>query len=85
MNPERLATMLAEAAETSPCMWYRLHFELTVQKGADVVAATREWIEELSQQTSFLAAEEISELARELDAMSGHCDACCYCRAEPRT
>jgi hypothetical protein len=69
MNPERLATMLAETAETSPCMWRRLHFELTVQKGADVVAAAHEWIKELSQQTSLLDAEQISELARELDAI----------------
>jgi hypothetical protein len=69
MNPERLATMLAEAAETSPRMWRRLHFELTVQKGADVVAATREWIKDLSQRTSFLNAEEISEQAWELNAI----------------
>lgn len=69
MNPQHLAAMLTEAAETSPCMWRRLHFELTVHKGADVVAATREWIKDLSQQTSFLDAEEISEQARELDAI----------------
>jgi hypothetical protein len=69
MNPERLAAMSAEAAETSPCMWRRLHFELTVHKGADVAATTREWIKDLSEQTSFLDAEQISEQAREVDAI----------------
>jgi hypothetical protein len=69
MNPERLAAMSAEAAETSPCMWRRLHFELTAHKGADVAAATREWIKDLSEQTSFLDAEQISEQAREVDAI----------------
>jgi hypothetical protein len=69
MNPERLAAMSAEAAETSPCMWRRLHFELTEHKGADVAATTREWIKDLSEQTSFLDAEQISEQAREVDAI----------------
>jgi hypothetical protein len=69
ISPERLAAMLAEAATMLPCMQRRLYFELYVQKGGNVVTATREWIDEFSRQTSFLDAEQIREVAWELDAI----------------
>jgi len=69
ISPERLAAMLAEAATMLPCMQRRLYFELYVQKGGNVVAATREWIDEFSGQTLFLDAEQIREVAWELDAI----------------
>lgn len=69
IGPERLATLLAEVVMVRPCMLRRLQFELTVQKGENVVAAVREWITDFSEQTSFLDAEQLSELAGELDAI----------------
>lgn len=65
----RLATLLAEAAMTNPSLRRRLHFELSAQKGENVPKVIRRQICELREQTSFLGAEEVDELARELDDM----------------
>ncbi|TPQ26386.1 DUF6880 family protein [Cupriavidus pinatubonensis] len=69
LGPERLAILLAEVAETHPRMWRRLRFELAAPRSDTMVAAMREWISELSAETSFPDQEHISELSRELDAM----------------
>ncbi|MGU7773711.1 DUF6880 family protein [Burkholderia sp. MR1-5-21] len=69
VGPERLATLLAEVAMTNPCMRRRLQFELSAQKDENIVAAVREWISEFGAQTSFLDAEQVGELAEELDGM----------------
>jgi hypothetical protein len=69
IGPERLATLLAEAAMTNPCMRRRLQFELSAQKGENVADALRQWISEFGAQTSFLHAEQVDGLADELDAM----------------
>ena len=69
VGPERLATLLAGAAMTNPCMRRRLQVELSAQKGENVADAVRQWISELRAQTSFLDSEQVGELAEELDAM----------------
>ena len=69
LGAERLATLLAEVAMTNPCMQRRLQFELSAHKNKKMPEAVRRWISELREQTSFLDAEEIDELARELDDM----------------
>jgi hypothetical protein len=66
---ERLATLLAEVAMTNSCMRRRLQFELAAQKGENISAAVHQWIGELGEQTSLLDAEQVGELAGELDAM----------------
>lgn len=67
--PERQATLLVELAITHPPLRRRLRFELAALRGENLVAAVREWISELAAQTSFLGAEQLSELAAELDAI----------------
>lgn len=66
-GPERLATLLAEAAMTNSCMRRRLQFELSAQKYENVPEAARRWISELSEQTSLLDTGQVDELARELE------------------
>lgn len=56
-------------AETHPRLWRRWRFELAAPRSDTMVAAIREWISELSAQTSFLDKVHIGELSRELDAM----------------
>ena len=65
LGAERLATLLAEAAMTNPCMRRRLQFELSAQKNENMPEVIRRWISELREQTTFLDAEEIDELARD--------------------
>lgn len=67
--PERQATLLAELAGTHPGLRRRLQFELAAPRGENMVVAVRKWIGELAAQTSFLGAEQLSELAAELDAV----------------
>ncbi|MGO4328910.1 DUF6880 family protein [Cupriavidus sp. 2TAF22] len=69
IKPERQGTVLAELARTHPRLRRRLRFELAAPHGENMVAAVREWISELGAQTSFLDAEQLSELAAELDAI----------------
>ncbi|MEM5387805.1 hypothetical protein VSR68_30030 [Paraburkholderia phymatum] len=69
IGPERLATLLAGAVMTNPCMRRRLQFELSAQKGESVAVAVRQWISDFGTQTSFLDAEQVRELAEELDAI----------------
>lgn len=69
LGPERLATLLAEVAMTNSCMRRRLQFDLSAQKGENMSAAVHQWISELGEQTSLLDAEQVGELAGELDAM----------------
>jgi hypothetical protein len=69
VGPERLATLLAGAAMTNQCIRHRLQFELSAQKGENIADAVRQWISELGAQTSFLDAEQVGELAEELDAI----------------
>ncbi|WP_233860273.1 DUF6880 family protein [Paraburkholderia sp. HD33-4] len=69
LGPERLATLLAGVAMTNPCMGRRLQFELSAQKGENLAASARQWISAFGAQTSFLEAEQVGELAEELDAM----------------
>ncbi|MPW22242.1 hypothetical protein GCT13_36800 [Paraburkholderia sp. CNPSo 3157] len=69
VGPEGLAMLLAEAAMTNLCMRRRLQFELSAQKGENVPDAVLQWISEFGAQTSFLDAEQVGELAEELDAM----------------
>ncbi|MBU6489360.1 MAG: hypothetical protein KGQ57_16290 [Burkholderiales bacterium] len=69
LGSERLATLLAEVAMTNSCMRRRLQFELSAQKGENMFDAVRQWISELGEQTSRLDAEQVGELAGELDAM----------------
>jgi hypothetical protein len=69
LGPERLATLLAGAVMTNSCVRRRLQFELSAQKGENIAAAARQWISEFCAQTSFLEAEQVGELAEELDAM----------------
>lgn len=69
VDPEHLATLLAEAAMTNAYTRRRLQFELSALKGEDIPAAVHEWITEFGEQTSFLDAEQVGELAEELDAM----------------
>ncbi|HEX7684050.1 MAG TPA: hypothetical protein VF446_11045 [Trinickia sp.] len=66
MGSKRLATLLAEAAMTNSSMRRRLQLELFAQKD-NVPEVIRRWISELREQTSFLGAEEVGQLARELD------------------
>jgi hypothetical protein len=69
VGPGGLATLLAEAAMTNPAMRRRLQFELSAQKGENVADAVRQWVSEFGAQTAFLDAEQVGELAEELDAM----------------
>lgn len=69
LGRERLATLLAEAAITNPCMRRRLQFELAVQKNENILEVVDRWINDLSKQTSFLDAQQVDELARELEAI----------------
>ncbi|MBB5445633.1 MULTISPECIES: DUF6880 family protein [unclassified Paraburkholderia] len=69
LGPERLATLLAEAAMMNLCMRRRLQFELSAQKKENVSETVHRWISDLSEHTSFLDAEQVDELARELEAM----------------
>ncbi|AXF06256.1 DUF6880 family protein [Paraburkholderia hospita] len=69
VGPGRLGTLLAGAAMTNPCVRRRLQFELSAQKGENVADAVHQWISEFGAQTSFLDAEQVGELAEELDAM----------------
>ncbi|CAN7752184.1 hypothetical protein LJR296_006665 [Cupriavidus necator] len=69
IKPERQGTLLAELAMTHPPLRRRLRFELAAPRGESMVAAVREWIGELAAQTSFLDAEQLRELAAELDAI----------------
>lgn len=54
---------------TNPCMRRRLQFELSAQKHGNISEAVAQWISELSEQTSFLDAKQVNELAREVEAM----------------
>ena len=67
IGSKRLATLLAEAAMTNPSIRRRLQFELSAQQNDNVPEVIRRQISEFREQTSFLGAEEIVELARELD------------------
>lgn len=69
LGSERLATLLAEVALTNSCIRRRLQFELSAQKSENLSDAVHQWISELGEQTSFLDAEQVGELAGELDAM----------------
>ncbi|KWF37659.1 hypothetical protein WT56_02880 [Burkholderia pseudomultivorans] len=69
LGAERLATLLAEVAVTNSSMRRRLPFELSAQKGENMSAAVHHWISELGEQTSLLDAEQVGELAAELDAI----------------
>lgn len=69
LGPERLATLLAEVAMMNSCMRRRVQFELSAQKGENASAAVHQWISELGEQTSLLDAEQVGELAWELDAL----------------
>jgi hypothetical protein len=69
LGPVRLATLLAETAKANPSMRRRLQFELSAQKSENVPEAVRRWISELREQTSFLDADQVDELSRELDAI----------------
>ena len=69
VGPERLATLLVEAALRNSSMQRRLQFELIAHKGQDVAAGVRQWISELVEQSVFLDARLIGELADELDAL----------------
>uniref|UniRef100_UPI003F494511 DUF6880 family protein n=1 Tax=Cupriavidus yeoncheonensis TaxID=1462994 RepID=UPI003F494511 len=69
IEPERQATLLAELARAHPGLRRRLRFELATPRSDSMVATVREWILELGAQTSFLGAEQLSELAAELDAI----------------
>jgi hypothetical protein len=69
LGPVRLATLLAETAKANPSMRRRLQFELSAQKNENVSEAVRRWISELREQTSLLDADQVDELARELDAI----------------
>lgn len=69
VGPERLATLLVEAAMRNSSMQRRLQFELIAHKGEDVAAGVRQWSSELAEQSAFLDAKLISELADELDAL----------------
>ena len=71
IGSKRLATLLAEAAMTNPSMLRRLQFELSAQKHENIPETVRRWINELREQTSFLGAEQLDELAREFDAIRG--------------
>ncbi|AGK48733.1 hypothetical protein BTI_1409 [Burkholderia thailandensis MSMB121] len=69
LGAERLATLLADVAVTNSSMRRRLPFELSAQKGENMSAAVHHWISELGEQTSLLDAEQVGELAAELDAI----------------
>ena len=66
IGSKRLAMLLAEAAMTNPSMRRRVQFELSAQND-NVPEVIRRWINELREQTPFLGAGEVGQLARELD------------------
>jgi hypothetical protein len=69
LGPERLAALLVDAAMMSPSMRRRLQFELSAQENENVPETVHRWISDLREQTWFLGAEKVDEVARELEAV----------------
>ncbi|MCY0389877.1 hypothetical protein OVY01_22315 [Robbsia sp. Bb-Pol-6] len=69
IDPARLTDIIADVAELHPHVWRRLCFASAVQAGINVPEAAHAWLEALQAQTSFLSADQVTELASELDAL----------------
>ncbi len=68
-DPKQLCDIVAEAAELHGHVWRRVRFLKATQTSSNIATAARAWLDAILDESTFLHAQDVAELASEIEAL----------------